>query len=251
MTLWRLEILRLIRTRRVIALFGVYVFFGLLGPLTARYLGEIVGFAGADLQGATIEFPAATPKDGMAHYISNAGQIGTLIAVVVAAGALAFDAIPEMGVFLRTRVKGVSAILLPRVVVTSVAIVAAFAVGALTAWYETWALIGGLPAGPVLAGIGYGSVFVVFVVALVTAAAGWARGVLSSVMISIVALLAMPVIGIVDAVADWLPTHLMSALVELPAGAAASDYLPATLSAIVLTVALLGLGLAGARRREL
>ena len=42
MSLWRLEWLRLVRSRRLVALAGVYVFFGFVGPLTARYLGEIV-----------------------------------------------------------------------------------------------------------------------------------------------------------------------------------------------------------------
>lgn len=39
MNLWRLEWLRLTRTRRLVAIVGVYLFFGLTGPLTARYLG--------------------------------------------------------------------------------------------------------------------------------------------------------------------------------------------------------------------
>ncbi len=37
---WRLEWLRLTRTPRTIALAGVYLFFGLLGPVTAKYLQE-------------------------------------------------------------------------------------------------------------------------------------------------------------------------------------------------------------------
>ena len=81
MTLWRLEWLRLIRTKRWIALVGVFVFFGLLGPLTARYLGEIIDFAGGELEGATIEFPPPVPADGMTQFVSNAMQIGTLEAV--------------------------------------------------------------------------------------------------------------------------------------------------------------------------
>ena len=42
MNLWRLEVIRLFRTKRWIALLGVYVFFGLVGPLSARYIREIL-----------------------------------------------------------------------------------------------------------------------------------------------------------------------------------------------------------------
>jgi ABC-2 type transport system permease protein len=134
MTLWKLEVLRLVRTRRVVALLGVYVLFGLFGPLAARYLSEILDLAGGDLEGATIVLPDPVPADGMIQYVSNASQIGTLVAVVVAAGSLAFDAIPEMGIFLRTRVPRVVTILTPRLVVVAVATVAAFTLGSLMAW---------------------------------------------------------------------------------------------------------------------
>lgn len=252
MTLWRLELLRLTRTRRWVALVGVFVFFGLLGPLSARYLAEIVSFAGGELEGATIEFPPPVPADGMAQYVSNALQIGTLVAVVVAAGALAFDAVPEMGVFLRTRIDSVTRILIPRVAMTTAAVVASFVLGALTAWYMTWALIGSPDAGAVLVGLLFGVVFLVFVVALVAAVAGRASTVLGTVMVSIVVLLIMPVVSIADSIGRWLPTHLAGALGALPAGAAeAGDYVGVTVVTLVLTAALFWLAVRFSQRREL
>lgn len=252
MTLWRLEWMRLVRTRRWIALVGVYVFFGLLGPLTARYLGEIVDMAGGELEGATIEFPPPVPADGMAQFVSNAVQIGTLVAVVVAAGALAFDAIPEMGVFLRTRVNDIRTILTPRFVVTVIAVVGSFLLGGLAAWYETWALIGGLEAGDIAAGLFFGSLYLVFVVALVAAVAGRASSVLGTVMISLLVLVMMPIFGIADAIGRWLPSHLGGALAAIPAGTESfADYLPATAVTLVATVALLFLAVRFAASREL
>jgi ABC-2 type transport system permease protein len=240
MTLWQLEWQRLLRTRRWLALLGVYVFFGLVGPLTARYLPEIVGFAGGDLEGATIEFPPPVPADGMAQYVSNAVQIGTLVSVVVVAGAVAFDAIPEMGVFLRTRVRSVREILLPRVVVSGAAVIAAFVLGGLAAWYETWALIGAVDATDIAVGLLLGALFLAFVVALVTAVASRASSVLGTVMTSIVVLLLLPIAGLSDAVGRWLPTHLSGALAALPAGAATpGDYLAASATSVALTAGLL------------
>jgi ABC-2 type transport system permease protein len=48
MTLLRLEILRVVRTRRWMLVVGVYAFFGLAGPLLARYLNEILERFGGD-----------------------------------------------------------------------------------------------------------------------------------------------------------------------------------------------------------
>ncbi len=250
MTLWRLEWTRLSRTKRWVALGGVYTFFGLLGPLTARYLAQIIKFAGADSQGVTITFPDTVPSDGMAQYVSNALQIGTLVVVVVAAGALAFDAIPEMGVFLRTRVPSFWRILTPRLVVPFVAATAAFVLGTFTAWYETWALLGALSPGAVLLGTALGVLFLAFVVAVVAAVAQWARSTLATVMWSLGALLVLPIFGIVDIVSHWLPTTLGSALAELTAGAPASDYWRSTVAALIAIPVLILLAERGARRRE-
>src|SRR5690606_23873677 len=124
MSLWRLEWLRLVRTRRVVAILGVYVFFGLTGPLAARYLSEILGQVGTP--GVKVEFPPPVPADGITQFLGNASQIGLLIVVIVAASALAFDARREMGVFLRTRAASVRTILVPAFAVNAAAAVTGF-----------------------------------------------------------------------------------------------------------------------------
>ena len=60
MSPWRLEILRLTRTKKWVALVGVYVGFGLLGPLTARYIKEILSRVGSS-DGTVITVPDPTP----------------------------------------------------------------------------------------------------------------------------------------------------------------------------------------------
>ncbi|WP_061962670.1 hypothetical protein [Demequina aurantiaca] len=251
MTLWRLEVLRLTRTHRWIALTAVYLVFGLLGPVTARYLPQILSAAGGDLDGAVIQLPDPLPSDGMAQYVSNASQLGTLVVVILAASALCFDAISEMGVFLRTRVQPTWRILVPRIAVMATAASLAYVVGALAAWYETWALLGGLPFARTLTGIGLGVVYLVFAVALVAAVAQRLRSVLSTVIASLVILIAMPVIGLIPDVSRWLPSTLSSALAELASPHGAGNYWPALGTTVVLTAALLWLAFRWADRREL
>jgi ABC-2 type transport system permease protein len=187
----------------------------------------------------------------MIQYVSNVSQIGLLVAVVIAAGSLTFDAKPEMGVFLRTRVQRVWDILLPRLAVSFAAIGAAFLLGALAAWYETVVLIGTLPVGATLAGMGFGLLYLTLVVAIVAAAGSRAKNVLGAVLVTIVVLLAMPVVGIIESVGRWLPSHLVGALADLPAGAEVSDYLPATLVTVGMIGVALWLAVRWAEAREL
>jgi ABC-2 type transport system permease protein len=251
MSLWRLEWLRLVRTKRWIALVAVYLFFGLVGPFTARYLSEIFDLVGGELEGATITLPPPQPVDGLAQFSSNAAQVGLLVAVVVAAGALTLDAKPEMGIFLRTRVPKMWTLLWPRYVTNAAAIAGSFLLGALAAWYESVVLIGGLPTGGVLAGIAYGALYLLFVVAVVAAAAGRARSVLGTILISIFVLVLLSIVGIINPIADWLPSHLVNALTAIPEGAPATEYLKAAVVTVIAGAAALWLAVKWAAAREL
>lgn len=252
MTLWRLEWLRLVRTRRLVAVVGVFAFFGLLGPVTARYLADILGAFGAGIEGATIELPPPTPADGFGQYVSNANQLGVLVVVIVAAGALVVDAVPEMGVFLRTRVQRSWRLLAPRLAVTTAVVAVGWTVGVALAWYETWALIGAPRAAGVVVGCLLGSAFLAFVVAVVAVVATRARSVLGTVLVSIVVLAVLPIVGVVDAIGRWLPTRLAGALPDLAGGAAAAgDFAGALVVTALLTAALVAGAIALADRREL
>lgn len=252
MSLWRLELLRLVRTRRGLALLVVHLLFGFLGPVTARYLNDLLELAGDDLEGATIELPDAVPADGMAQYVANAMQIGLVVTVVVAAGSLALDAMPEMGAFLRTRVRSVWRLLLPRLVVSFTAVALAFTLGALAAWYETWALLGGLPAGDVLAGTALGVLFLAYVIAVTAAAAQWTKGVLATVMVALLSLLVLPALGAAEVIGQWLPSALATALADLPAGKHdLQHYLRPAVVTVITSAGLIYVALLGARRREL
>jgi len=236
MTLWRLEWLRLIRTRRLPALLGVYVFFGFVGPLTARYLAEIIDrFGGGEMQ---VTVPDPVPADGIAQFASNGSQIGVLVVVAVAAGALTIDTLPEMSIFLRTRVASAAALVLPRLAVVGSAVAAAFTLGTLTAWYETTVLIGGVPAGGMLGGLLLGLLYLAFALAVVAVAGSRVRSVVGAIGIALVVLLAMPIVGIAEAVGRWLPSHLVGAQVDLVAGGTFTDYLPALAVTLALTPAL-------------
>lgn len=247
MNLWKLEWIRLVRTKRWLALVGVYVFFGLLGPLSARYLGEIVERFGG---GVEVTFPPPVPADGMLQYVSNVSQLGLLVSVGVVAGSLAFDAKPEMGVFLRTRVARVWDILFPRLVVSFAAVGISFVLGALAAWYETVVLIGSLPVGGTLAGVGYGLLYLALVVAVVAAAGSRTKNVVGAVLVTIVVLLAMPIVGIIEAVGEWLPSHLVGALAAIPGGAEIVDYLRAAAVTVVLSGLALFLSVRWSAARE-
>jgi ABC-2 type transport system permease protein len=250
MNLWRLEWLRLVRTHRLLAIVGVYVFFGLTGPLTARYLAQILGRLGTD--GIKVEFPTPTPADGIDQFVGNAAQIGLLVVVLVASSALAFDARREMAVFIRTRVGNVRDILVPAYLVNTAGAVAGLVVGALAAWYETAVVLGSLPTGRMLLGIALEALFLAFAVAVVALAASVARSTVAAAGLTLAVLLGMGILGgLGGGLSRWLPTHLIAALTGLVRDVAPADYVPAIVVTVIATAAALVTAVALTARREL
>jgi ABC-2 type transport system permease protein len=248
LNLWRLEWLRLLRTHRLLALVGTYLFFGFTGPLTARYLSAILGRLGTE--GVRVEFPEPVPADGIAQFVGNASQIGLLVVVLVAASALAFDARREMAVFLRTRVGAVREIIVPAYVMTVAAAVAALAAGSLAAWYETAVLLGPVPVTAMLIGIALGALFLAFAVALTAAVSAVIRGAAATAGVTLVGLLLLAIVGGLTPLGRWLPTRLAGAVTELVRGASTVDYWPAVLTSIVGIVVAMTVAVALGARRE-
>jgi ABC-2 type transport system permease protein len=248
MNLWRLELLRMVRTHRWLVLVGVFLTFGVLGPITARYLADIVGsFAGE----ITIVVPDPRPVDGILQFVSNATQVGLLAIVVVAASACAIDARAEVASFLRTRVPRAGRLLWPRYTIVALTAVVALIIGTGAAWALTGLLLGDLPVGAMVLGTLLGALFLCFAVAVVALASALVRSMLATVLIALGVLLSLPLVGIIPAVQPWLPSHLVNAIVALVDGAPASDYLRAAIVTAITIPALLAIASWRLDRREL
>jgi ABC-2 type transport system permease protein len=248
MSLWRLEWLRLVRTPRAISLAVVFVAIGLIEPVVTKYQGKLLAHVG---NGVKITVPPPTPADGLNGYVSEVMLVGLILVVVLASGALTFDASQGRAIFLRTRVGGCWQLLAPRVTVSAAAAAVAYLLGTLAAWYETSLLLGSLPAGRMLAGVLCAAAYLTFAVAVTALAASLARSTIATAGITFVILLALPVLGTVHVIDRWLPSVLVDAPVELVNGAHQLDYFwPALVVAAVATAAALALATSRLNARE-
>lgn len=245
MSLWRLELLRLARTYRLWILLGIFGFFAVLGPATAKYLPEIVERLGG---GVEIAVPAATPELAMAQYLGNALQIGLLAIAFVAASALAFDSNPEMSSFLRTR-STIPRILEPRYVVNMVAAVGSFLIGSALAFVLSALLIDTPRVGGTILGSLLVALYLCFAVALAGLFASLVRSVPGTALLTVGALIALSIIGLIPTVRPWLPSDLVGAYDAL-IGGGDFVYWRAIASAVVLSGGAIGLSVYRMERRE-
>ena len=236
MTLWRVELLRLVRTGRFWMVVGIYALFGVLGPISARYLPQIIERFGG---GVEVSVPEATPVDAIGQFLSNAGQIGILAVLVVAAGALTFDARREWAAFLRTRARSMWQLVLPRVAIPAVAGAVALATGTAMATVLTETMIGGLPIDDLVLGTLLGALYLVFAVTVVAVAASLTRQAITTILLAVGFLVVLPILQAVAAIEPWLPSTLHGATTALLAGVPLTELLRAAVVTVVMTGGLL------------
>jgi ABC-2 type transport system permease protein len=128
--LLRKELLESVRTLRLPIFAGLFLVLGILSPVTARYIQEIVGaFAPAQIG---IVFPPPTASDAVDQLQKNIGQFGSLAAILLAMGSVAVE--KERGTAAFVLVKPVSraAFLAAKVAALGIvlALASALAVGA-------------------------------------------------------------------------------------------------------------------------
>jgi ABC-2 type transport system permease protein len=245
---WRLELVRIWRTQRWIALGAIFLLLGIADPVAARYLPELAKVGG---HGPQITVATPTPGQGVSMFVNSLSQIGTLVVVVVAAASLSVDARPSLSAFYRTRLRRPVLLLLPRYLTTTVASLVALAVGTLGAWYETTVLLGAVPFGKLMLGLALEALWFCFVTSLVALFTGTIRGIAGVVCASIAALLALVAAGSVfRGVSSWLPTKLVGTaanIVQQPVG----NVWHAVIVSAVAAVAAVSLGINRLGRREL
>ncbi len=81
------ELLEQLRTYKLLIVSVIFLFFGVTTPLTLKYLPEIIELAGGS--GFEIAIPPPTGVQSLQEYTGTIGQIGVLLAVLMAMGSIA------------------------------------------------------------------------------------------------------------------------------------------------------------------
>jgi ABC-2 type transport system permease protein len=209
---WRIELLRLWRTHRLVVLTGTFVILGLGLPILTYYLPDLVKHGG---NGVQIIAPKHTSADAIQGFASNAAQLGTLVVAVVAASTLALDAHPAVAAFYRSRIHRPGLLLLPRYLTVTAAAVATFALGTLAAWYESLILFGHLSPAGLAGGFALQALWFGFVTSIVALLTTMTRSAAAAAGASIAVLLALALLGNLATFAAWLPTRLSGSAADV------------------------------------
>ena len=252
--LLRKELTEAWRTRRLPLLAIMFVLIGLVSPLTAKFLPDILKAALGD-QAGSIPLPAADASQAVAQLQKNLGQLGALAAIALAMGAVSGELDKGTAALVLAQPVSRSAFLVAKLVAVGIVLAITTALGMAVAWIYTTVLFEALPVG------GWVALFALTWLALFAYAALtlWASAATGSTTaaagLGFVALIGLNLAAVVPAVERVLPAGLAGPAAQLATGVTA-DLDPAKLgtavvgSAVVVAVAAVG-AVAAFRRREL
>jgi ABC-2 type transport system permease protein len=230
--MFKKEIFEQWRTFRLPVVVIVFLFFGFLSPLTAKFLPEIIKMAGGDSVAAQLQFPTPTAKDAIDQFLKNLGQFGPLAAILLAMGAVATE--KERGTAALVLVKPVSrsAFLMAKLAGLSVTMGAAIAAAGLANYFYTAILFEALPLGGYIAGCLLTLIVMLVFIAITLLASTVVNSAVAAGAIGIAIWISLGLVSVIPKVGEYLPTALFTPAREL------SLNLPVTTLAFPLLVSL-------------
>ena len=250
-TLLRKELLEQWRTRRLVIVAIVFLLFGIGSPLLAKFTPELLKAVGTGMPGATIELPPPTTTDAVAQLAKNVGQLGILIAILLAMGSVASEKERGTAAFLLTMPAGRGAFLIAKLVALAFTLLVSMALATAAAWVYTAILFEQLPlAGTVAMGLVLWLELLAFASITFLASTAFASQLVAG-GIGFVALVVLSIVAAIPVIGDWSPVAAAGVAIDLGLGNVPSAWVPTLAGTLACIVVPAIAALAVFRRQEL
>jgi len=237
------------RTRRLPVLAIVFLAFGILSPLLARYTPELLKLVGTG--DVVIEVPPPTIADAVAQFVRNVGQVGVFAAILLTMGSVAGE--KERGTAAMWLTKPVSrgAFLAAKAMAVGVSLAIGVTAASLGAAVYTALLFDAPPIGGWIAASVLMLLQILAYAAVTFLGSTLARSTVAAGAVGIAGLVVVAIAGALPVVGDWTPSGLATAALDLGVGDAPERPWQPVVATIVLIAGMLIVSWAAFRHQEL
>lgn len=251
--LLRKEVAEAWRTRRLPVVALLFVAVGIVSPLTARYLNEILGAAlGGEV---AIPLPEPSAATALEQLQKNLGQLGALAAIALAMGSVSGELDRGTAALVLAQPVTRPAFLAAKLAGIAIVLGVCTLAGVAVAWAYTVILFGGIPAAGWIAFAVLAWLTLLTWASLTFLASAATGSTTAAAGIGFVALVALSLLAVVPALDRWLPSGLSVPAMLVALGQTTSIDGAQLASALAGTIAIVALSAAGAiiafGRREL
>jgi ABC-2 type transport system permease protein len=238
-----------LRTYKFAILLVVFVLLGIMSPMLAKMMPEILG--SVELEGMTIALPESTAMDSWGQFFKNVGQMGMLTVIIIFSGIMANEF--SRGTLINLLTKGLR---------RDTVIIAKFT-AATAIWTLAYALCLGVTFAYTAyfweidihnAALAFGSMWLFgeFLIALLIFGGTLFTNFYGSLLTAFAVIIVLAVIGTAPQTAKYNPISLSGQTLALLNGQqSAGDFIPAVIITVAATVALLTLSVAVFRKKTL
>jgi ABC-2 type transport system permease protein len=245
------ELSEQIRTMRIVGVAAVFVLFGIISPLTAKYLPDIIKAVASD-QFPVGMIPTPTTADAVDQFLKNLSQFGILAAILLSMGAVATEKDRGTAGFVLTKPVSRLAFLAAKISAISLNLLIAIVLAGVAAYWYTAILFEAIPIAGFAASVMVLWLSLVVFAALTFLGSTIAGSALVGAGFGIVALVVTGLVGVVPGVARFMPQGLIGIARDLALGTApGADAIGPIVANVVFFVAVLGIAWLSFRRQEL
>jgi ABC-2 type transport system permease protein len=203
------ELREQLRTGRMVAVAAVFVLFGILGPLTDRFMKELFDAIGTQGGGMTFQVPAPSLAGASVQILKNLSQFGIMCALLLAMGSVAWEKERGTAGMILTKPASRAAFLAAKLVAISINLALSVALGCGLAYVYVALLY---PAAFPLGGYVAMSLLLwwmlVIFAAITMLGSTITRSAIAAAGIGLVALLVLGIVGALPLIGPWMPSSL-------------------------------------------
>ena len=246
------ELREQMRTNRVLAVAAVFVIFGIISPLTDRYMKQLFDAIGSESVGMSFVVPPPSLAGAAGQILKNMSQFGIVCALLLAMGSVAWEKERGTAGMILTKPASRAAFLAAKLIAISLTLGFATLLGCAFSYVYVLLLY---PAPFVLGG------YVAMALLLWWMLVGFAvitmlgstltRSVIAAAGIGLVALLVFGILAQLPVIGDYMPTSLGKIASDLVMGRDPGFVLGPILFNVALVPALFGIIWLTFRRQEL
>jgi ABC-2 type transport system permease protein len=247
----RKELREALRGNRLLVVGVVFLLLGIISPLGAKYMPELLKLVGTGQAGVTITFPTPTVNDAIAQYLKNVAGTGVLVALLLPMGMVARE--KERGTAAFALVKPLSrvAFLAAKLVALLVMLAVSVVVAAIADYFYTALFFEPIALGGFIACTLLILLSLLVYGLLTFLGSVIANSQLPAVGIGIAAWVAISLISVIPSAAKYTPAGLLEPASALALGAS-PPHLGASLAAnLAIAAVVVALAWLSFRRQEL
>lgn len=240
------------RTRRLPVVAGLFLVIGMLSPLTARYLTEILELAMGDLL-AGVPMPVPSALTALEQLQKNLAQLGALAAIALAMGSVSTELDRGTAALVLAQPATRGAFLGAKLAAIAIVLAASTALATIAAWVYTGVLFEpqSIAGWTVMAALSW--LALVAWGALTFLASAATGSTMAAAGLGFTALVGLSMVAAIPALDHFLPTGLATPAMLIASGAAVNvdELATAVLGTVILIAACAGGALLAFGRREL